>query len=87
MTRPTDSGDLLKCTFCGKTQKQVRKLIAGPAVYICDECIGLCNEILDEEFAEAAEAEFTDLPKPREIFDRRSGVQPLQARARERRQG
>jgi len=69
MTRPTDSGDLLKCTFCGKTQKQVRKLIAGPAVYICDECIGLCNEILDEEFAEAAEAEFTDLPKPREIFD------------------
>ncbi len=69
MTRPTDSGDLLKCTFCGKTQKQVRKLIAGPAVYICDECIGLCNEILDEEFAEAAEAEFTDLPKPREIFN------------------
>lgn len=69
MSRPTDSGDLLKCTFCGKTQKQVRKLIAGPAVYICDECIGLCNEILDEEFAEAAEAEFTDLPKPREIFD------------------
>ena len=69
MTRPTDSGDLLKCTFCGKTQKQVRKLIAGPAVYICDECIGLCNEILDEEFAEAAEAEVTELPKPREIFD------------------
>ncbi len=69
MTRPTDSGDLLKCTFCGKTQKQVRKLIAGPAVYICDECIGLCNEILDEEFAEAAEAELTELPKPREIFD------------------
>ncbi len=98
MTRPTDSGDLLKCTFCGKTQKQVRKLIAGPAVYICDECVGLCNEILDEEFAEAAEAELTELPKPREIFDflgrvrggpgareagaRRRGVQPLQARAR-----
>jgi len=69
MTRPTDSGDLLKCTFCGKTQKQVRKLIAGGAVYICDECVGLCNEILDEEFAEAAEAELTELPKPREIFD------------------
>lgn len=69
MTRPTDSGDLLKCTFCGKSQKQVRKLIAGPAVYICDECIALCNEILDEEFAEAAEAELTELPKPREIFD------------------
>jgi ATP-dependent Clp protease ATP-binding subunit ClpX len=69
MSRPTDSGDLLKCTFCGKTQKQVRKLIAGPSVYICDECIGLCNEILDEEFAEAVEAELTELPKPREIFD------------------
>jgi len=68
MARPADSGDLLKCTFCGKTQKQVRKLIAGPAVYICDECIGLCNEILDEELAEAVEQEFVDLPKPREIF-------------------
>ncbi|WP_084130290.1 ATP-dependent Clp protease ATP-binding subunit ClpX [Demequina sp. NBRC 110055] len=69
MTRPADSGDLLKCSFCGKTQKQVRKLIAGPGVYICDECIELCNEIIEEEFAEAAEAELTDLPKPREIFD------------------
>jgi len=68
MSRPADSGDLLKCTFCGKTQKQVRKLIAGPSVYICDECIGLCNEILDEEFAEQVEAELTELPKPREIF-------------------
>ncbi|MGC4174659.1 ATP-dependent Clp protease ATP-binding subunit ClpX [Demequina sp.] len=69
MARPADSGDLLKCTFCGKTQKQVRKLIAGPAVYICDECIGLCNEILDEELAEAVEQELVELPKPREIFD------------------
>jgi len=69
MTRPADSGDLLKCTFCGKTQKQVRKLIAGPAVYICDECIGLCNEILDEELAEAVEQELVELPKPREIFN------------------
>jgi ATP-dependent Clp protease ATP-binding subunit ClpX len=69
MSRPTDSGDLLKCSFCGKTQKQVRKLIAGPGVYICDECIELCNEIIEEEFAEAVEAEFTELPKPREIFD------------------
>ncbi|WP_430867276.1 ATP-dependent Clp protease ATP-binding subunit ClpX [Demequina aurantiaca] len=69
MTRPTDTGDLLKCTFCGKTQKQVKKLIAGPNVYICDECIELCNEILEEELAEAVEAEFTDLPKPREIFN------------------
>src|SRR6187431_1048633 len=69
MARPADTGDLLKCTFCGKTQKQVRKLIAGPTVYICDECIGLCNEILDEELAEAVEQEFVELPKPREIFD------------------
>ncbi|WP_084102873.1 ATP-dependent Clp protease ATP-binding subunit ClpX [Demequina sp. NBRC 110051] len=69
MTRPADSGDLLKCSFCGKTQKQVRKLIAGPGVYICDECIELCNEIIEEEFAEAAETELTELPKPREIFD------------------
>ncbi|MDN4473413.1 ATP-dependent Clp protease ATP-binding subunit ClpX [Demequina zhanjiangensis] len=69
MSRPTDTGDLLKCTFCGKTQKQVRKLIAGPSVYICDECIGLCNEILEEEFAEQVEAELTELPRPREIYD------------------
>ncbi|WP_084039537.1 ATP-dependent Clp protease ATP-binding subunit ClpX [Demequina sp. NBRC 110053] len=69
MTRPADSGDLLKCSFCGKTQKQVRKLIAGGGVYICDECIELCNEIIEEEFAEAAQTEFTELPKPREIFD------------------
>ena len=57
MTRPTDTGDLLKCTFCGKTQKQVKKLIAGPSVYICDECIELCNEILEEELAEVVESE------------------------------
>ena len=69
MTRPADSGDLLKCSFCGKTQKQVRKLIAGGGVYICDECIELCNEIIEEEFAEAAQTEFTELPKPREIYD------------------
>jgi len=69
MTRPTDTGDLLKCTFCGKTQKQVKKLIAGPSVYICDECIELCNEILEEELAEAVESELEELPKPREIFD------------------
>ncbi len=69
MSRPADSGDLLKCSFCGKTQKQVKKLIAGPGVYICDECIELCNEIIEEEFAEAVEQELTELPKPREIFD------------------
>ena len=49
MARIGDGGDLLKCSFCGKSQKQVKKLIAGPGVYICDECIDLCNEIIDEE--------------------------------------
>ena len=68
MPRPTDSGDLLKCSFCGKTQKQVKKLIAGPGVYICDECIDLCNEIIEEEFQEQVEQELTELPKPREIY-------------------
>ncbi len=68
MPRPTDSGDLLKCSFCGKTQKQVKKLIAGPGVYICDECIELCNEIIEEEFQEQVEQELTELPKPREIY-------------------
>jgi ATP-dependent Clp protease ATP-binding subunit ClpX len=60
-------GDLLKCSFCGKSQKQVKKLIAGPGVYICDECIDLCNEILEEEFSETAELQFDELPKPKEI--------------------
>jgi len=60
--------DMLKCSFCGKAQKQVRKLIAGPGVYICDECIDLCNEIIEEEFAETPAACVVDeLPKPREI--------------------
>jgi ATP-dependent Clp protease ATP-binding subunit ClpX len=63
-----DGGDLLKCSFCGKTQKQVKKLIAGPGVYICDECIELCNDIIEEDLAEASELKFEELPKPREIF-------------------
>ena len=69
MTKLGESGDLLKCSFCGKSQKQVRKLIAGPGVYICDECIELCNEIIEEELGEAAAktVEDIDLPKPREI--------------------
>jgi ATP-dependent Clp protease ATP-binding subunit ClpX len=62
-----DSGELLKCSFCGKSQKQVKKLIAGPGVYICDECIDLCNEIIEEELAEPAELGFEELPKPRDI--------------------
>jgi ATP-dependent Clp protease ATP-binding subunit ClpX len=60
-------GDLLKCSFCGKSQKQVKKLIAGPGVYICDECIDLCNEIIEEELSETSELHFEELPKPREI--------------------
>jgi len=62
-----DGGELLKCSFCGKSQKQVKKLIAGPGVYICDECIELCNEIIEEEFASTEEFTFTELPKPSEI--------------------
>ncbi|WP_370288060.1 ATP-dependent Clp protease ATP-binding subunit ClpX [Nocardioides sp.] len=69
MARIGDGGDLLKCSFCGKSQKQVKKLIAGPGVYICDECIDLCNEIIEEELAEGTEVELADLPKPKEIFE------------------
>ena len=64
-----DGGDLLKCSFCGKSQKQVKKLIAGPGVYICDECIDLCNEIIEEELSETPELKLEDLPKPREIYE------------------
>ncbi|MFB0901757.1 MAG: ATP-dependent Clp protease ATP-binding subunit ClpX [Acidimicrobiales bacterium] len=67
MAKFGDSGELLKCSFCGKSQKQVKKLIAGPGVYICDECIDLCNEIIEEELAEPAELGFEELPKPRDI--------------------
>ncbi len=64
-----DGGDLLKCSFCGKSQKQVKKLIAGPGVYICDECIDLCNEIIEEELSEAGDVKFDELPKPKEISE------------------
>ena len=67
MARIGDGGDLLKCSFCGKSQKQVKKLIAGPGVYICDECIELCNEIIEEELADAPEVSWEELPKPKEI--------------------
>jgi ATP-dependent Clp protease ATP-binding subunit ClpX len=69
MARIGDGGDLLKCSFCGKSQKQVKKLIAGPGVYICDECIDLCNEIIEEELADAGDVKLDDLPKPSEIHD------------------
>ena len=69
MARIGDGGDLLKCSFCGKSQKQVKKLIAGPGVYICDECIDLCNEIIEEELAEAGEVKLDELPKPADIHE------------------
>jgi ATP-dependent Clp protease ATP-binding subunit ClpX len=69
VARIGDGGDLLKCSFCGKSQKQVKKLIAGPGVYICDECIDLCNEIIEEELTESSEVKFDDLPKPKEIYE------------------
>ncbi|CAL9560608.1 ATP-dependent Clp protease ATP-binding subunit ClpX [Nocardiopsis dassonvillei] len=69
MARIGDGGDLLKCSFCGKSQKQVKKLIAGPGVYICDECIDLCNEIIEEELADSTELSWDALPKPREIYE------------------
>ncbi len=69
MAKFGDSGELLKCSFCGKSQKQVKKLIAGPGVYICDECIDLCNEIIEEELSESTEISFDNLPSPREISE------------------
>ncbi len=67
MAKFGDTGELLKCSFCGKSQKQVKKLIAGPGVYICDECIDLCNEIIEEELTDTGELHFDELPTPREI--------------------
>src|SRR3954453_12331426 len=64
-----DEKGQLKCSFCGKTQDQVRKLVAGPGVYICDECIELCTEIVEEELGTEEEVEFKDVPKPREICE------------------
>ena len=69
MAKFGDGGDLLKCSFCGKSQKQVKKLIAGPGVYICDECIDLCNEIIEEELSETTELKLEELPKPKEICE------------------
>ena len=67
MAKFSEADALLKCSFCGKSQKQVKKLIAGPGVYICDECIELCNEIIEEELGEASLPVLAELPKPREI--------------------
>src|SRR5205809_4560523 len=68
MARPTDSNEQLLCSFCGKSQRQVKKLIAGPGVYICDECIDLCNEIIDEELTAPTQLDLDNLPRPRDIY-------------------
>ncbi len=68
-----DEKEHLKCSFCGKPQEQVRKLVAGPGVYICDECIELCTEIVEEELGTNEEVEFKEVPKPKEILDTLNG--------------
>jgi ATP-dependent Clp protease ATP-binding subunit ClpX len=68
VARPTEQNEQLLCSFCGKSQRQVKKLIAGPGVYICDECIDLCNEIIDEELTSPSSFDLDNLPKPREIY-------------------
>nr|MBO2479644.1 ATP-dependent Clp protease ATP-binding subunit ClpX [Bacillota bacterium] len=67
MFKFNDEKGQLKCSFCGKTQEQVRKLVAGPGVYICDECIELCTEIVEEELGNEEEFNLQDVPKPSEI--------------------
>ena len=67
MQKNSDDKGQLKCSFCGKEQDQVKKLVAGPGVYICDECIELCNEIIEEELSEEIEFDLGDIPKPKEI--------------------
>src|SRR5918912_321485 len=69
MARASDGNEQLLCSFCGKSQRQVKKLIAGPGVYICDECIDLCNEIIDEELTAPSHLDLDNLPRPREIYD------------------
>src|SRR5438045_4632200 len=69
MARASDTNDQLLCSFCGKSQRQVKKLIAGPGVYICDECIDLCNEIIDEELTAPSHLDLDNLPKPKEIYE------------------
>src|SRR6476646_3604257 len=68
MARATDGNEQLLCSFCGKSQRQVKKLIAGPGVYICDECIDLCNEIIDEELTTPTQLDLENLPRPRDIY-------------------
>jgi ATP-dependent Clp protease ATP-binding subunit ClpX len=77
-----EGSELLKCSFCGKSQKQVKKLIAGPGVYICDECIELCNEIIEEELSDSEDISFSELPKPHEIYEFLDGYVVGQERAK-----
>ncbi|HAI20867.1 MAG TPA: ATP-dependent Clp protease ATP-binding subunit ClpX, partial [Clostridiales bacterium UBA8153] len=67
MAKFTEDKNQLKCSFCGKFQEQVKRLVAGPGVYICDECIDLCSEIIEEELGDNVEVDMKDIPKPREI--------------------
>src|SRR5436305_3790499 len=69
VARASDGNEQLLCSFCGKSQRQVKKLIAGPGVYICDECIDLCNEIIDEELTTPTTLDLANLPKPQDIYD------------------
>jgi ATP-dependent Clp protease ATP-binding subunit ClpX len=69
VARASDGNEQLLCSFCGKSQRQVKKLIAGPGVYICDECIDLCNEIIDEELTAPAALDLDNLPKPKDIYE------------------
>src|SRR5436190_2180596 len=68
MARASEGNEQLLCSFCGKSQRQVKKLIAGPGVYICDECIDLCNEIIDEELTTPSTLDLDNLPRPKEIY-------------------
>src|SRR6187200_1146626 len=68
MARASEGNEQLLCSFCGKSQRQVKKLIAGPGVYICDECIDLCNEIIDEELTTPTQLDLDNLPRPRDIY-------------------
>jgi len=68
MARASEGNEQLLCSFCGKSQRQVKKLIAGPGVYICDECIDLCNEIIDEELTTPTSLDLENLPRPKEIY-------------------
>ncbi|WP_088007265.1 ATP-dependent protease ATP-binding subunit ClpX [Indiicoccus explosivorum] len=82
MFKFNDEKDHLKCSFCGKPQEQVRKLVAGPGVYICDECIDLCTEIVEEELGTEEETEFKEVPKPKEILEILNGYVIGQDRAK-----